>query len=568
MNPDNLFKLHEVRGDSGNVPVSRPERERILCDIREYISDNSLVCPLSMDELREHSAGVVAACGVDDKYRDFVAVLISNETWRDTLATIPFNKRLLLLPKCLRNHVNCRGEFDEFGLICDHCGGCMIDDLKIQAEKIGYAVLIAEGSPIVMTLIASGKVQAVVGVSCLSVLERTFPYMEAGAVPGIAIPLLKEGCIDTTVDADWVWEAIYLSSEETGARLNLDDLRKEVDGWFTEESLNGLLRINDTVTEALAVKWLGGEGKRWRPFLAACAYQALVDNQRDGDGDSLPDGLMKAAIAVECFHKASLIHDDIEDGDVLRYGEKTLHAAEGVAVALNVGDLLLGEGYRLLAESGADAQITAAMLAVAARGHRDLCIGQGDELTWAREPDAMNERQVIEIFRKKTSPAFAVALKVGALYAGAGQEVIDVLDEYSDALGVAYQIRDDIDDFSLSEDGGGVESLRPSLLLALAYHKSRGDDRKLLESVWDGSVVFESAAADVGDVIERLGIRYEAFVMMESYKGQALGTLAGLKSAGLKGLLRRVVYKIFNDTNIMGCCNDDKTGSSEGGGQS
>ncbi len=224
MNDDNIFQLHEVRGDSGNVPVSRQEREGILYAIREYIASNSVVCPLSMDELREHSAAVVAACSADERYADFIAVLINNETWRDTLATIPFNKRLLLLPKCLRNHVKCRGEFDEFGLVCNHCGGCMIDDLKTQAEKIGYAVLIAEGSPIVMSLIASGKVEAVVGVSCLSVLERTFPYMEAGAVPGIAIPLLKEGCIDTSVDADWVWEAIYLSSEEKGERLNLDDM--------------------------------------------------------------------------------------------------------------------------------------------------------------------------------------------------------------------------------------------------------------------------------------------------------------------------------------------------------
>jgi geranylgeranyl diphosphate synthase type II len=445
-------------------------------------------------------------------------------------------------------------KFDEFGLVCDHCGGCMIDDLKTQAEKIGYAVLVAEGSPIVMSLIASGKVEAVVGVSCLSVLERTFPYMEAGAVPGIAIPLLKEGCVDTSVDADWVWEAIYLSSEEKGSRVNLDEMRKEVDQWFTAESLNSLLQINDTATEGLAVKWLAGEGKRWRPFLAACTYEALAGNM--SDAKSLPDGLKKAAVAVECFHKASLIHDDIEDGDELRYGEKTLHAAEGVAVALNVGDLLLGEGYRLLAECGADASVTAAMLAVAARGHRDLCIGQGVELMWAREPAAMNERQVVEIFRKKTSPAFAVALKIGALFAGAGEDVIKVLDEYSDALGVAYQIRDDIDDFSVSEDGG-VESLRPSLLLALAYHQAKGDDKILLESVWDSSVDLKSAAVDIHDVIERLGIDGKAFFMMESYKGWALSSLAELKSAGLKGLLRRVVYKIFNDTNVMGCCNDD-----------
>jgi len=421
--------------------------------------------------------------------------------------------------------------------VADDVGGGILD--RVQPDRLGVA----------------GQVQAVVGVSCLSVLERTFPYMEAGAVPGIAIPLLKDGCIDTSVDADWIWDAIYLASEEKGSRLNLDDLRKEVQSWFSDESLNSLLQIDNTPTEALAVKWLGGEGKRWRPFLAACAYEALVEGMPDID--ALPEGLKNVAIAVECFHKASLIHDDIEDVDELRYGKKTLHAAEGLPVALNVGDLLLGEGYCLLSASDAESSITAAMLSVASRGHRDLCNGQGDELLWAKQPAAMDENQVIEIFKKKTSPAFAVALKVGALYAGAAPDVVKVLDEYSDSLGVAYQIRDDIDDFSLT-DGRAIESLRPSLLLSMAYHQAQCEDRKLLELVWNRSVDLENVWGDVCDVIDRLKIVDKAFVMMESYKARALGTLAGLKSAGLKGLLRRVVYKIFNDTNIMGCCNDDK----------
>ena len=58
---------------------------------------------------------------------------------------------------------------------------------------------------------------------------------------------------------------------------------------------------------------------------------------------------MRAAIAVECFHKASLVHDDIQDKDEERYGQPTVHARYGEAMAINIGDLLLGEGYRLLA---------------------------------------------------------------------------------------------------------------------------------------------------------------------------------------------------------------------------
>ena len=80
-------------------------------------------------------------------------------------------------------------------------------------------------------------------------------------------------------------------------------------------------------------------GKRWRPFLTASVVQSLVETSQDGWSEDLK----RICVAVECFHKASLIHDDIEDEDDQRYGEQTLHASHGVAVALNVGDLLVGE---------------------------------------------------------------------------------------------------------------------------------------------------------------------------------------------------------------------------------
>jgi len=79
------------------------------------------------------------------------------------------------------------------------------------------------------------------------------------------------------------------------------------------------------------------------------------------------------------LHNALLIHDDIEDNDALRYGEKTLHEEHGVPVALNVGDLLIGEGYRLIASCKVSAEQKAQMVLVASQGQRQLCRGQGAE---------------------------------------------------------------------------------------------------------------------------------------------------------------------------------------------
>src|SRR5437764_7610368 len=186
-----------------------------------------------------------------------------------------------------------------------------------------------------MAIIQTGKIDAIVGVSCLSVLEKAFPYMESAAIPGIAIPLLQDDCRDTTIDIDWVWDVIHLTSDDTTYRLDLDALRHEVDAWFEPASLDRLVGIAEAKTEEIARQWLAKSGKRWRPFLAACAYKALA--QKTDEDQPLPEGLMKLAVAVECFHKASLIHDDIEDGDATRYSEKTLHEEHGIPVALNAG---------------------------------------------------------------------------------------------------------------------------------------------------------------------------------------------------------------------------------------
>ena len=143
---------------------------------------------------------LVKAARIDPKYLDYAGVLLNNEVWRDQLAAVPYDRRLLLLPKCLRVEDKCPAPFDDFGLLCKQCGLCTIQDLQAEAERLGYPVLVAEGSALVMALIQTGKIDAIVGVSCLSVLEKAFPYMEAAAIPGVAIPLLQDDCKDTTVD--------------------------------------------------------------------------------------------------------------------------------------------------------------------------------------------------------------------------------------------------------------------------------------------------------------------------------------------------------------------------------
>jgi geranylgeranyl pyrophosphate synthase len=549
-----------------NVPQTPFERARILQSIRHYVAEHNPVPPLPLEELKVHADRVVEMLQCDPIYRDYLGVLINNEIWRETLAQVPFERRLLLLPKCLRVESKCPAPFDEFGLLCKQCGLCTIQDLQSEAEKLGYAVLVAEGSAIVMSLIQTGKIEAIVGVSCLSVLERAFPYMEAAAIPGVAVPLLQDDCIDTTVDLDWVWDYIHLSSDDRTRRLDLSALRDEVDFWFTPASLDLIMGPGEGETEKIARDWLMRAGKRWRPFLTVAAFQAL----RDTPGTALPEDIRKVAVAVECFHKASLIHDDIEDNDALRYGEKTLHEEHGVAVALNVGDLLIGEGYRLIASCRANAEQKADMLRVASEGQRQLCRGQGAELCWARKPEPMTSLQVLDIFRKKTAPAFEVALKVGALYAegtrpaenrdpisdSGYEDIEDTLRAYSEALGIAYQIRDDLGDLGVKGETNDIAGMRPSLLLGVAHERASGEKKQLLESLWRRAPKPGVDVEQIEALYAELKADERARTLLETYKEEAIRSLRELENASLKGLLRRVIGKIFNDTEIKGWCKE------------
>ncbi len=553
-----------VRPAQSNIPNNRTVRDRLKKIAAEHVDSLSLIPPIDITELRSLTVAVRKLADVADTYDDYVAILVNNAVWRDAVAKIPYDRRLLLLPKCLRLEEHCPAPFDEFGLLCKECGLCSLHDLTVEAERLGYAVLVAEGSAIVRSMIETGRIEAIVGVSCLNVLEKCFPHLEATAVPGVAIPLLQDDCVNTTVDMDWIWDVIHLTSDDHTYRLDLNALQGEVQTWFEPPSLAEHMGQPNDETERIAHEWLARAGKRWRPYLAACVYVAL-QKTRAGEPPLMPPDLKKLAMAVECFHKASLIHDDIEDDDEQRYGEPSLHAQYGMPVALNVGDFLLGEGYRLIGELVVSASVKVAMLRAAAEGHLTLSRGQGAELCWSRNPEPLSSLEVLGIFRQKTAPAFEIALRLGAYFGGADSETHDVLREYSESLGIAYQIRDDLEDFSGESDSHDLRDLRPSVILSIAHKRAQpGPDKDLLTGLWRCEYDYADIAADVNRIIIERGVAEKACELKDAYTEQAIRSLRLLTNPTLKGLLRRVVGKIFGDNLIEGYCSDFEARNASG----
>ncbi|MBN1435732.1 MAG: polyprenyl synthetase family protein [Sedimentisphaerales bacterium] len=307
-------------------------------------------------------------------------------------------------------------------------------------------------------------------------------------------------------------------------------LGRMVDTWFERDCLREILRVESNDVEHWGLRWLAKAGKRYRPLLTAGVYEALTKGSDEG-----LCGARDLAVAVECFHKASLIHDDIEDADDVRYGDKTLGCEIGTARALNVGDWLLGKGYELLGSWGGSDEQKAYLLRVAAQCHCQLCAGQGQELAWRGGNKALTVARVLEVFRDKTSPAFRVALQAGAAAGQADEGVLRLLDDYSEVLGIAYQIRDDIEDSWVTGEGD-LHCDRPSLVLAMVEEYGSESQKRALDG-WlrGGGQNGKTEAIDA--ILADVKIRAKADELLDYYRGRALECLAKLPVGELERTL-------------------------------
>lgn len=419
-----------------HIPPSYRERSELRRRIDICRKDWAVQPPLSVADLSCFADRLIGEYALDAGIKEWLMVEIHNRVWCETVASIPFDRRLLLLPKCLSHSAKCQAEIDELGLLCHRCGQCRIPDLQETAERLGMMSLVAEGFTSVVELIRNRVVDAVIGVSCLDSLEKAFPLLISHAVPGLAIPLNTSGCKDTQVDNEYVVEMMSMHTGKEVYLLDYEALRADLQQWFSRENLSRHLSPATNQTSEIALEWMSGDGKRWRPYLLAAVYLALTGKSE------VPEEVQRAAIAVECFHKASLVHDDIQDNDRERYGKPTVNAQYGVPIAINIGDVLLGEGYRLLARCG-----SAELVAAAADAHIALCKGQGMELGWSASPGALSMDFVLGIFCDKTVPAFEVSLLLGLICAGGDEALRTTFHAYARALGIAYQLLDDVEDF-------------------------------------------------------------------------------------------------------------------------
>ncbi|MCA8988006.1 MAG: polyprenyl synthetase family protein [Planctomycetaceae bacterium] len=487
------------------VPESLDLRELIKSAAEQYVSQLPRERPFSKDELEAMSRDFLARNEWPEKYLGFAMVLLGNFFWKRQFLAIPFERRMLLLPHCLKHAEGCPADYDEFGLDCETCGACSIADYKVKAEQLGYKVLVAEGSPIVLKIIVEGYVDGILGVACLNVLEKAIDKVLLAGVPSYAVPLHSGDCKNTSLDEPWVWDVLdkYEPLPEP-CTASYVPLMREAKRLFDEPSFEEIVPIVRegkasllTKTEEISRFWLANGGKRFRPFITLAAWDAGTGGDltfaeaTEPLGSRIPLAVKKAAVAIEAFHKASLIHDDIQDEDEFRYGEKTLHLSHGIGPAINFGDFLIGLGYRLLAQCRCENDPTAIedIVQKMSHAHIKLCEGQGAEMSWTAAPSMeLTPVDALQIYALKTSPAFEAALYSGLRLAGPIEQYDEMITTFCRHVGVGFQILNDLKDWQ----GDGLNkviigqdaiALRPTVLLALAIKAANAEQREELAAI-------------------------------------------------------------------------------------
>ena len=205
-------------------------------------------------------------------------------------------------------------------------------------------------------------------------------------------------------------------------------------GWASER--RG--RVEPRLLEAMEYS-LVSPGKRIRPVLVLASAEAVGKD---------PARFLPFACAVEMVHAYSLIHDDLPamDDDDLRRGRPTNHKVFGEAMAILAGDGLLTEAFALLSDGSngvpADRRIAAAAELAAAAGAEGMVGGQAADIL--AEGAAADLARVESIHRRKTGALLRASVRIGALVGGADPPTLDCLSRYGEAIGLAFQVADDV----------------------------------------------------------------------------------------------------------------------------
>ncbi len=244
-----------------------------------------------------------------------------------------------------------------------------------------------------------------------------------------------------------------------------EDVERALERWVPDDSPAGLGAV-------MRYAVLDG-GKRLRPLLVMAAAEAV-----HGDAQSA----LRAAIAVELIHAYSLVHDDMPcmDNDVLRRGKPTVHVKYGEAQAMLAGDAMQALAFDVLTpDDGIAPALMSRLVRLLARasGHAGMAGGQAIDL--ASVGQQLDETALRDMHRRKTGVLLQASVMMGAACGDVSPAVLDALSDYGAAIGLAFQVVDDVLDVTQASEvlgktaGKDVDQNKPTFVSLLGLEEAQ-----------------------------------------------------------------------------------------------
>ena len=292
------------------------------------------------------------------------------------------------------------------------------------------------------------------------------------------------------------------------------------------QSMKSKVMLLDKITGYIVRR----KGKQMRPlfvFLSAGATGKITESSYRG------------ASLIELLHTASLVHDDVVDDSKTRRGFFSINALWKNKIAVLVGDFLLSRGLILSMEND-----DIDLLKITTEAVKEMSEGELLQMEKARKLD-ISEEVYYEVVRQKTASLITSCCKVGAASAGADQETIQKMGEFGLAVGMAFQIKDDLFDYGTFEIGKprGIDIKEKKMTLPLIYalNKSSKMERKRIKGLVKKAEKKPKLVHEVIDFVKASGGIDYAISVMESYHQKAKDILETLPESAYRNSLEDLV---------------------------
>ncbi len=296
----------------------------------------------------------------------------------------------------------------------------------------------------------------------------------------------------------------------------------------------------DTLRRA-ALHYPEAGGKRLRPVITLLAADACAPDA----GTQGWERAMPAALAVELVHTFSLVHDDIMDEDDIRRGQPTVHAEFGTPLGILAGDVQFAKAFELLAV-GIDADRLAPVMEDVARTVRVLCEGQALDMAFEAREEPPSVEEYLHMIGAKTGSLFATAARTGALAVGAPRKAADALGAYGMALGLAFQVRDDVIDVTQDTLARGKERYadikrgKQTYLVLHALAEATPEEQGMLLKALGNEAATQDDLARAAAALATSGAFDAARTYVEARTADALDALADLPESDARARLTRL----------------------------